>query len=72
MCGYSLSKIMAELNLKASNKQVLPAGNLSKYKSNSSKMTNNYGKNLNLTNKQSQKDLLETLMNSEKADGDFF
>ena len=34
-------------------------------------MNNNYSKNLNLANKPSQKDLLDTLMNSEKVSGDF-
>ena len=69
--GYSLSKIMAELNLKVSNRQILSAKNQSWHKSNPVEMTNNNGMSLNLANKSHQKNLIDTLMNFENPDGEF-
>ena len=68
--GYSLSKIMAELNLKVSNRQILSATNPSLHKNSPAEITSDYCKNLNLANKPLQNDLIDTLMNSEYSNGE--
>ena len=69
--GYSLSRIMAELNLIVSNRQILSATKPSWHKNSLVEINSNSGKNLNLANKPLQNDLIDTLMNSEYANGEF-
>lgn len=69
--GCSLSKIMSQLNDNAVTHKIQNAKNPLLQRKDPAKITFNYDKNLNLANKPFQKDLIDTLMNSENVSGDF-